>query len=167
MKQLGLALLMYAQDYDDKFCGTYQKAGQAADWPLIHWWDLIEPYLKNRQMLACPSYDSFIGYGANTYVMPDSRGNFNASMGDITHPAETILLTDAWNANSWCMRGNWIGPSCSATCFGARAAGIRNDGVNISRHNDGFNATLCDGHVKWFKGGQADWDYDHYWRKVR
>ena len=168
-KQIALGLLMYSSDFDEAFPGTYQKMGQAADWPLIIWRDLISPYVKNTQLFQCPSdlQTGNTSYGANTRVMPDSRVDFNSKIGGITHPAETLLMFDQWQGGYWCADGNWFGGRCSATCFGGKAAGIRFDGVNISRHNDGFNAAFCDGHVKWEKGGTADWDQAKYWQKVR
>jgi prepilin-type N-terminal cleavage/methylation domain-containing protein/prepilin-type processing-associated H-X9-DG protein len=167
VKQIGLGLLMYAQDYDERLPGTYQKE-TAADWPLLKWSTLMAPYVKNSQIFTCPSYDNAQGYGANTYVMPDSRGDFNSAMAGITHPAETLMIFDCWNAGAWCATGNWFGErGCSAGCYGGRAAGLRFDGADISRHNGGFNAVLCDGHAKWFKGGEADRDYAKYWQKAR
>ncbi len=170
LKQISLGLLMYAQDFDERLPGTYTMV-PPGPWPLVHWGQLIQPYVKNAQLGLCPSDDNppwGISYGANTEVMPDSRGDFSASIGGITYPAETLMVFDAWNSSTWCSTGNWWGVrTCSATCWGGRAAGLRNDGVDISRHNGGFNAALCDGHAKWFKGGKADWDYAGFWKKAR
>ncbi len=175
VKQLALGVLMYAQDYDERLPGTYQKDGQAADWPLHKWAASVVPYVKNSQLFVCPSdspgadYGSGsigpISYGTNPYVMPDSRGNFNASIATISHPSETFLLFDAWEARRYCVRGNWeVG--AGATCYG-RPRGIRPDGVDISVHNGGFNAAMCDGHAKWFKAGEADRNYARFWQKTR
>jgi prepilin-type N-terminal cleavage/methylation domain-containing protein/prepilin-type processing-associated H-X9-DG protein len=44
MKQVGLAMLMYTQDYDETFpFAAYNPAGET----LIMWYDLIEPYVKS------------------------------------------------------------------------------------------------------------------------
>ncbi len=173
VKQISLGLMMYAQDYDERLPGTYQKNGQAGDWPLHKWAASVAPYVKNAQIFECPSDNAANDYGepsvgpmsyaANNYVMPDSRGNFNSKIGEITHPAETLLIFDAWYAQRYCARGNWSG---DPVCF-ARPRGIKPDGVNESLHNDGFNAALCDGHAKWFKAGTADRDYAKYWQKAR
>jgi prepilin-type N-terminal cleavage/methylation domain-containing protein len=47
LKQIALAILWYAQDYDERTQG-YQ--GGVGSWHL-----LIEPYVKNTQVFACPS----------------------------------------------------------------------------------------------------------------
>lgn len=177
LKQIGLGCIMYAQDYDERLPGSYQKDGQADDWPLHKWGASVVPYVKNSQIFVCPSDDAPgndngsgsvgpISYAANRELLPPTRYDFNAAIGGITHPAETIMLFDAWAANRYCAydnatAGNGVG--CNA-----RPSGLRyGDNVNISRHNDGFNACLADGHAKWYKGGDADRNYARYWQRVR
>ncbi|MDX1934450.1 MAG: prepilin-type N-terminal cleavage/methylation domain-containing protein [Capsulimonadales bacterium] len=70
MRETGLAFLMYAQDYDEKFpCAgrgaivtepgtTLDMYGnsQGGDWLEIRFWTgMILPYTKNRQIFFCPS----------------------------------------------------------------------------------------------------------------
>src|SRR5687768_1575996 len=44
LKQAGLAVVMYAQDYDETFpFAAFNPPGQ----PLITWYDLVEPYVKS------------------------------------------------------------------------------------------------------------------------
>ena len=44
LKQVGLAMLMYAQDYDETLpWAAYNPAGQ----PLVMWYDLVEPYVRS------------------------------------------------------------------------------------------------------------------------
>jgi prepilin-type N-terminal cleavage/methylation domain-containing protein/prepilin-type processing-associated H-X9-DG protein len=171
-KQLALGILMYAQDYDECFPGTFTLSWpNDGNWPLIHWAQAIQPYVKNGQIVLCPSDTPNawgLSYGASEYVMPGTRGPFDSSIGPITAPSETFLIFDTWNSAAWCATGNWWGERpCNAGCWGARAAGIRNDGADISRHNGGFNAALCDGHAKWYRGGTADWNYAGFWQRVR
>ncbi len=53
VKQLGLAILMYAGDYDERMVMNYNDDVPGARW--VHWWELLGPYMKNQQMLVCPS----------------------------------------------------------------------------------------------------------------
>ncbi len=59
MKQLGTALLMYTQDYDEMLPMTnYDRwVGKSSDWgmDLIVWCDVLMPYVKNYQIFVCPS----------------------------------------------------------------------------------------------------------------
>jgi prepilin-type N-terminal cleavage/methylation domain-containing protein/prepilin-type processing-associated H-X9-DG protein len=53
MKQLGLSLNMYAQDYDGALCQTSWELGKLK--AKIHWSYLVQPYVKNLQIFVCPS----------------------------------------------------------------------------------------------------------------
>src|SRR5690606_3137964 len=59
-KQLGMAMLQYTQDYDERFPPFSQGAGNVgfqgfngADG--ARWGDVIYPYIKNTQIFDCPS----------------------------------------------------------------------------------------------------------------
>lgn len=57
MKQIGIALMMYTQDYDETFCPPLSGIPDSTD-PLnkCNTWDrLAQPYMKNVGVLACPS----------------------------------------------------------------------------------------------------------------
>src|ERR1700733_4651562 len=49
LKQIGIANLMYAQDYDETF--TF---GCPNDWWLETWFYNTQPYIKNINVLRCP-----------------------------------------------------------------------------------------------------------------
>lgn len=55
-KQLGLATLMYVQDYDEQFGGgSTNISGKDNACDGFRWWlDMIEPYVKNKQLKNCP-----------------------------------------------------------------------------------------------------------------
>jgi prepilin-type N-terminal cleavage/methylation domain-containing protein/prepilin-type processing-associated H-X9-DG protein len=60
MKQLNLAHLMYAQDYDETLainreCSNPGGVPCVAGRAILGWVDLIEPYVKNRRVFKCPS----------------------------------------------------------------------------------------------------------------
>lgn len=54
LKQVGLATLMYAQDWDETYVHT-EWGGDIDDTHEYYWGDMLQPYLKNWQMLLCPS----------------------------------------------------------------------------------------------------------------
>jgi prepilin-type N-terminal cleavage/methylation domain-containing protein len=58
LKQLGLSVMEYAQDYDETYPMSFQDvssgAGSAAQIPLT-WPNRIIPYIKSVQLYACPS----------------------------------------------------------------------------------------------------------------
>ena len=57
LKQMGLAVQMYAQDYDERYGGGSTHLLGTPGHCLGHrwWFDMIEPYIKNRQIKVCPS----------------------------------------------------------------------------------------------------------------
>ena len=174
VKQIGLGLLMYLQDYDESFPPSYQWVTYGSDWPLRKWAPTVLPYIKNSQIFVCPSdqpggdagNDSVgpISYAANAALFPGARGYFTPlRLGRVARPSECIMLCDAWGAGRYCMQPNYyLGPG--AACFG-RPAGLRADDVDISFHNGGYNACMVDGHAKWLRAGKEDRD-DAYWRST-
>jgi prepilin-type N-terminal cleavage/methylation domain-containing protein/prepilin-type processing-associated H-X9-DG protein len=56
-KQIGLALLQYAQDYDETFPMRYGENAPLPDMPLhqVTWKDRLNIYIKNKNVFVCPS----------------------------------------------------------------------------------------------------------------
>lgn len=56
LKQIGIGMLQYVQDYDEKvprsYYGIDRDASGAGRWK---WMDVIFPYVKNEQIFNCPS----------------------------------------------------------------------------------------------------------------
>ncbi len=76
LKQLCLAFLMYAQDWDERL-------------PTKTWVKDILPYTGNAQILICPSRpDQKIGYAFNEALV-------GVNLKKIDRPAETVLLIEA------------------------------------------------------------------------
>ena len=153
LKQIGLAAMSYAQDYDETLCPGF---GYLADGMLCWFPNFLEPYTKNRQLFRCPSHKQDYTYmqpwGTMTYSygyngLPDGGPLFGhwygAPLGEIPVPAETIMYIDA----------TWIeldhGAASAYDQFDFRADGSAG---NIDKsHNDGSNIVFCDGHAKWMK----------------
>jgi len=132
LKQMGLGLLMYAQDYDQALPASYQWLDGVNAWPLIRWGAVTYPYIKNAQVFVCPSDDtpypdngvSSIGpisYGVNPNLMPGVRGTFDVSITTITNTSETIMVFDAWEARRYCANANFT-LGGGATCYARREA---------------------------------------------
>jgi len=157
LKQLGLAFLSYAQDYDETFPPFVTAGG--------FWPDLIESYIKNAQIKTCPSGKwtscgsgcSRAGYAARgwSYAYNDNwstttgiaYSGVGRALGAVTYPSETILCQDGF-----CLELD--GAFYTGTLVRSSAT------YNIVwRHNDGVNITFADGHVKWYKDLKAQW-YD-------
>lgn len=62
LKQIGLAINMYVQDYDETYPAAYMGyLGPNLDWygnatnDQVMWYTVLQPYVKNRQVFVCPT----------------------------------------------------------------------------------------------------------------
>jgi prepilin-type N-terminal cleavage/methylation domain-containing protein/prepilin-type processing-associated H-X9-DG protein len=119
MKQLGIAFIMYAQDYDEEMPSPGGESLSYTSWDYIDDFGnspVLDPYLKNRgksltQVFVCPDdYFKLIGtppaYGTSTYYLtfPRSYGmnGLLRSGGAILPgtsgcPVTTVSDPDQWN----------------------------------------------------------------------
>lgn len=57
LKQIGFAFAQYTQDYDDWYPGARMTNAVATSWR-----ENVQPYIKSRQVMVCPSADSRATY---------------------------------------------------------------------------------------------------------
>ena len=152
-KQLAIAEVQYAQDYDECLVPTYTSGPGGQAFPT-----LLQPYCKSTQLFICPS-DSTLGwtktsFGSNYYVhiQLDYSPWLPKAMADVPHPADTIGFYP--NAD-----GNTPATNCQVTWGGygdsASAGYTPWARVNLTRHNGGSNYEFLDGHAKWMNPGEA------------
>jgi prepilin-type N-terminal cleavage/methylation domain-containing protein/prepilin-type processing-associated H-X9-DG protein len=166
LKQIGLANAMYATDYDQFFVPVARPVSGVPG-NGVWWMILLQPYIKNIQVLDCPSYSGGGwcsmgacegnagqrywryngGYGINWgayfagQVWPPT-GWYSTPAGakesDIPDVAGTILVTES---------------NCVVAAPGTLTSPGHStfDPEIVKRHNDGFNVLFCDGHVKWLR----------------
>jgi len=57
MKQIGLGLMMYTQDYDETYPMAYfYPNGRNSSNGYHQWSGMIQPYVKNERVFVCPSH---------------------------------------------------------------------------------------------------------------
>ena len=164
LKQLALAVMMYAQDYDETMPLAYYM-----DWST--YWDtkvdwsgnvigdgLLTPYTKNGQIAACPSVKGitadrpYSGYGYNTtFIGPNPAplaawgdGPPPAAMAAIQYPAQTVLFCDS---ALWSTFTNEVYLNSLLRAPGDPYYGGTGPNVHF-RHNGVANVAYVDGHVK-------------------
>ncbi len=171
LKQMGLAMLMYAQDYDEMFTrmghGTqtspvvpgdvYFNYNSGASYLYFYrsWASNIYPYINNTQVFMCPSttYNCYgVAYGLPAYCL-NSRNvkvtffNTSIAMSDMLQPAQTLMITEKGGGGGY----QYL---LSNEYYACRDS-----------HNGGGNIAFADGHAKWlkFEHGNigAPWP-DHY-----
>lgn len=86
LKQIGTALLMYSQDYDEMLCPdrTYvNNTGNAPDpqYRLGVWYSMIQPYVKNKGVFKCPSWQPNLSAQEQTWASQGVDQVFPVSYG--------------------------------------------------------------------------------------
>ena len=109
LKNLGTAVLMYVQDYDEHFP---LAAYATPTFDVVTWHDLTDPYAKNTAIWHCPSsplskqdgsgkITTHFGYNARylTTITLDIAGSYLGHSGTllaaVKAPTDTVLLVDA------------------------------------------------------------------------
>ncbi len=151
IRQLALAIVQYADDYDDELpvgMWTDLTTGQTH-----YWYEGLMPYIQNYDIWTCPSEpDVWLGYGYNyQYLgfqdpMTGQLNTFKAGM--VRNKARTISLADTKPFTS----------TTGGTVVGGReprpllvpVTDSQFEYVISKRHNQGANCAHLDGHVKWF-----------------
>lgn len=133
LRQIGLGVLQYAQDNEESIVHT-ELGGDVDDAHEYYWGDMLEPYLKNTQILACPdalhplafkpaplpyTQQWSYAYGVNDIVDnslactadvddPACRhiGVAGQNLAAVTVPAATILICDSVPAPAEVNDGN-------------------------------------------------------------
>lgn len=151
-KQIMLANLQYAQDYDEMFIPgalPYASPSNANEW-----FEILQPYINNTQIMTCPSSRSYPqGYGWNYqnfgYYYNSHGSGWASALADVPQPAETILIGDNPDAGQYGAGSRYI--------YGPTQVSPPSDGIgNVARrHNEGANYGFCDGHSKWLSAADA------------
>jgi len=176
LKQIGLGVMMYVQDYDEIYPRAVQKNKQVSNIPGLQvvdfgggdtawlWYTMIYPYVKSVQVFRCPStsivnsYPTYGNYGANYYMMSyHGVDSPPINMASVESPASTYMILDgsAYTMSPSRVRGpdkGWEIPGTAAynTGSGTVTAAYQSDWKN-GRHFDGLNMAFADGHAKWLK----------------
>lgn len=158
LKNLGLALEMYSQDYDECLPlwghGDTSSPDNGPAEGFYSWDTVIYPYMRNQQILFCP--DNPYGRHARGYAMTrytgDPFGNQTPCYtGEVPAPSSTVTLTEKGNQPP-----GINGDSAAESFYQSRGATNAAGGVEKKMfHNNGKNLLFLDGHVKWFAQGSG------------
>jgi prepilin-type N-terminal cleavage/methylation domain-containing protein/prepilin-type processing-associated H-X9-DG protein len=170
LKQIGIAMMMYAQDYEGGYPLHYTSPPSYTSG--CYWFGcvngttvdkaqgLLYPYAKNNQIQHCPSFKANFaysgatgGYGYNwIYLASDTAagryGDAMVSEAQIQRPADCIAFTDTATYRTGGTPGVYetfsVAPPSSSLGYG--------DFPNAHfRHAETCNAVFVDGHVKALK----------------
>ena len=193
LKQIGLALMQYAGDYDDCYPVGYTWCNNANPQTNIQYFVQLQPYCKNWQLFACPSCranncanGSIPHHAVNDMINAGyAPSTFSLSYGYSEHMwnswrSAADLGCDRFPTNRYKM-ANLPTPASVpvvADCYGLLNNGHRIGWSNVcaaacnadrqvdgnTRHNGGSNVCFGDGHVKFFNARACVTNWDqHMW----
>lgn len=181
LKQMGLSMMMYAQDHDERITPTWTENSPHklpnGTYNTQLWYHMLYPYMKNRQIMNCPSAESGVTWSTNSYTgnipyginiagsqaagCPSNCGinmapskAAGASLGEIEDTAGTILIMDARYYNLKLERVLTPDDALSAPGSLGRCRELSGSGTAdpsrcfAPRHLETGNVLFVDGHVK-------------------
>ncbi len=188
MKQLGLGMMQYVQDYDDVYPAHFGGPNGTQRWP-----QMINPYVKSNQIYNCPSragdfnyigdYDTAgrIGYGMNDWL--NKWWEADSTMASVQRPAETLWIAEINgvtatdlaadpDSNSYRAIPSYYNKDNPTSDYYGMQTVPEPRGRLSARHFGGTNVLWADGHAKWVrrelleddKGSYAKLGHDSkYW----
>lgn len=160
IKQWTTGWTMYTNDYDE--CVLPYSSDGGSGGVAFPWNILLQPYVKNVQILRCPSLQAANGYAYNFILGGNGR-----NMASFPLPAQSPVFADANGTNT--------ANQCLAFIIPTGSNGARHDGralsrpneipqvgtggwsgsnagrIDADRHNEGANYGFADGHAKWMR----------------
>ncbi|HOG49414.1 MAG TPA: DUF1559 domain-containing protein [Lentisphaeria bacterium] len=153
MKQLGLGMIMYTDDYQRLpaayACHYYVLpngniyANTSANSGYRLWTSLIYEYVGDLKAFDCPS-NTYVWKGGYTgtcdYGINSLAGNYTLSQ--FVNPSACMFFSEAEGVDSY-----HLNSGTNTTGWGQSAV----NGEMVGRHNEGLNNTYADGHVDWLR----------------
>lgn len=177
LKQIGLGILQYAQDYDEVLPPDVYPAAAV---PRYGWQWLIQPYVKSEQVFLCPSavqsgygspktfspsgfrscyflnqvycFDSTKGglFGAYTTGVCDVASGPPSSLADVADSSGTVMASDGADTDVAAGRPGRVVGSGALTYLPTTSPPLlgSNEGDVAFFHLETSNTLFMDGHVK-------------------
>jgi len=152
LKQLGLGINMYVQDYDERILPRSTRLGTGSK--QLSWQQLIFPYTKNMELTRCPSNPNntqyvagsaaygypraYRSYGINPRIAPGDGAEWRCpTLSSIRSPATRILVSELYGTTDWeDMAAPWW-------------TSVPGNWANVAAfHNGMMSCLFADGHVK-------------------
>ncbi len=130
LKQIGIAIAQYTQDYDEKTLVVDENTGYT-------WFVPIQPYIKSEQVFRCPSLSE---------GTPAARSDY-AINGFFTHALSISIFQ---NTAQQIAMGERLKDS-DETDYHTWAVAEFEPHLQKERHFNGSNYLFADSHVKWMR----------------
>ncbi len=144
LKQIGIGVHMYAQDYDERLPNAAILSGAA----IYTFNEVLDPYIKNTQIWQCPSKQGSVTLSG----LGKANVSYSVDVGTAM-PSGSYRLFGAPPAGTFsCTLGQILAPAEQAGACDAIGDVPLTFALTVNedpRHNDGCNYMFMDGHVKW------------------
>mgnify|MGYP000913741344 CR=1 FL=1 len=169
LKQIGLGMMQYVQDYDE----TYSPAYSVNEGATQFWWDLLQPYVKSTQVFSCPSSPFASSstptngnYGANRAIMPlPTDTTSRVKMASLQSTAGIYMIMDfgtyyAGRSRAYSSDSAWaylpgMGEAGGSCNMPPSSRPDQYQDCRSGRHFGGINMAFADGHAKWLKSSEV------------
>ncbi len=177
LKQIGLGIAMYVQDYDETYpVGTLYGNPPAT----VRWFGMLDPYIKNTQVFVCPTAGPIqnsggygwnmgglgsvgsVGYSGFGYTNLDWRtpsGTGPVKLSEVEEASTTFIVTDP-ASNGYASNGlyaiGYVGSSSSyiPVLHGGQVGPFITTS-STPPLTGGGNYLFADGHVKFINASQS------------
>ncbi len=164
LKQVGLGLIQYSQDYDDVLVRAWYGSNGASNATTAYkWMDAIYPYIKSEQVFNCPSHSfkapaapykfrsgtSYGSYAINASYWGDEdfekspAGELDTSLASIQDSSGCVWIGDGSAHFEFAWENKDDQPSVKVD-----PTGLRYLDYLVERHLSTVPLLYCDGHVK-------------------
>jgi len=161
VKQLGVAMIQYVDEYDRDFpfClagASYSTARQAG---ANAWWIAVQDYCQGRSVLYCPTKPASAATGTywlQPYPYPHYGMHPNMhtlsvckKIIDVKRPAEKVMIADSCHGMGANWRFAWPEAPGSWSSSPNKCSNARTNRLTLyTRHSGGSNYVFADGHVE-------------------
>ena len=181
-RQIAMALLMYAQDWDEGFPLTFPHEAYGTHGRPMgpSWLESTLPYTTTKILFRCPSDTSPLwedgdpttrttSYGISGYFAPDHPPYWGIRLSQVQNPSRCIVVAELADQvpDDHFIPAAWGNPT-KYPGFGPGSEEHEAEwddekwepkSVAIRRHLEGANYIFVDGHVKWLR-------FEQTWRQT-
>ena len=185
LKQIGIGIAQYTQDYDEKMPYIIPAVGVTSGQfvnDYLMWADGVQPYVKSTQIFSCPSNSNPNPAPPKAGGTPPPSNNCNfdyapvvfnsvdglwieyygvgapTALSAINNPSETLSVGDRKPGSFG------YGYAMTSTTGGGP---YNNFGSPSSIHLEGGNWLFADGHVKWLRPETAEANSNYLFKRVK
>jgi prepilin-type N-terminal cleavage/methylation domain-containing protein/prepilin-type processing-associated H-X9-DG protein len=155
LRQIGLAMTMYVQDFDG--VAPYHLIAVGGTSTYYSYLSVLSPYMRNSGILVCPERRDIDYDGpTDTTIAYAYNRDLNGYCLDAVEDGSSVLLVmDGVQVSCSYSAGDTFRDTDGTTYTEDPNDGESPNRIIFSRHNSGGNGVFVDGHAKWLKASHV------------